>query len=79
VQVDTFKSVLKAPGTERLKLNCDILFRLELSACDRLISSFAFNFKQRHCKAVAVLLEPFQKTPLADEYPAVGRCSFTPG
>jgi len=71
VQVDAIEPTLKAPGTKRLKL-----------IYDEPPSKFAFKFNlRRHTegqKAVAVLLQPFQKTPLADEYPAVGRCTFTP-
>jgi len=37
VQVDPIKSKLKPPGTERLKLNCDVL-----------LSSSAFKFSLRH-------------------------------
>ena len=37
VQVDPIKPTLKAPGSERLKLNCD-----------ELLSSFAFKLKLRH-------------------------------
>jgi hypothetical protein len=37
VQVDPIKPKLKAPVTKRLKLQCD-----------KLLSSFAFNFKLRH-------------------------------
>ena len=36
VQVDPIKPVLKAPGTKRLKVNCDIL-----------LSNFAFKFNLR--------------------------------
>jgi len=37
VQVDPIKPTLKAPGYERLKLECDIL-----------LSTYAFNFNLRH-------------------------------
>jgi len=40
VQVDPIKPMLKPPGTQHLKLKCDIV-----------LSTFAFNFNLHHCSA----------------------------
>jgi len=68
VQVDPIKPTLAAPGTKRLKLKCD-----------KLLSSFAFNFNlRRYVTATAIYA-----TPDIDEdakLPTlVGRCRLTPG
>ena len=43
MQVDPIKSTLKAPGTERLKLECDVL-----------LSNFAFDFNVRRYTKVGL-------------------------
>ena len=47
VQVETWKRVLKAPGTKRLKQQKH----------DKLLSSFAFNFNLRRCSAGIALAQ----------------------
>jgi len=60
VQIDPIKPTLKPPGTERLKLECDIL-----------LSTFAFKFNLRRYNKAEDMLDMFNEDPLPQHGRAV--------
>jgi hypothetical protein len=64
VQVDPIKPKLKPPGTQHLKLNCDIL-----------LSTFAFKINVRRCNGELTAVAVWTDCVMADD--EAGRSSRT--